>query len=372
MATGLTLSYRDPTGGARYVQARPGGFRIGRGDDCDLGLHDPTVSRQHALIWLERDQWCVRDLGSANGTLHNGTRADSAVLRHGDRLRVGDTEFAVSIGAATKTAVAPAAVAGSLAFVGIVLIVALAGWSPGQPTPQPTPPAAVAAAAPTSASTSAPATPAPATPTARPPATATIPPTSAPTVPSLEDAVDKVKRSTTVIVVTLANGSTGSGSGVSVDAGRVVTANHVTESARQIKIRVGSGRTGVATVVRADRKRDLALLDTGFTSEPAAAFSDGKTLRAGETLVAIGYPRVDVIGADDPTVTKGIFSSRWQSGAGVWHIQTDTPINPGNSGGPLIDSRGAVVGIAVFGIKGTVGLNYAVAGDEVLDFLAGR
>jgi pSer/pThr/pTyr-binding forkhead associated (FHA) protein len=48
-------------------------FTIGRGDDCDLVLDDPKVSRRHAAISPGvGPARILHDLGSANGTLVNG------------------------------------------------------------------------------------------------------------------------------------------------------------------------------------------------------------------------------------------------------------------------------------------------------------
>src|SRR5262245_5042423 len=59
----------------------------------------------------------------------------------------------------------------------------------------------------------------------------------------------------------------------------------------------------------------------------------------------------------DQTVTTGIVSAKERFiGSGPYDdfIQTDAAVNPGNSGGPLIDARGAVIGIttAIFSQSG--------------------
>jgi serine protease Do len=68
----------------------------------------------------------------------------------------------------------------------------------------------------------------------------------------------------------------------------------------------------------------------------------------------------------DQTVTTGIVSAKERFiGSGPYDdfIQTDASVNPGNSGGPLIDARGAVVGIntAIFSeTGGSVGIGFAI------------
>jgi serine protease Do len=68
----------------------------------------------------------------------------------------------------------------------------------------------------------------------------------------------------------------------------------------------------------------------------------------------------------DQTVTTGIVSAKERFiGSGPYDefVQTDASINPGNSGGPLLDSRGAVVGInsAIFSQSGgSIGIGFAI------------
>ena len=47
-------------------------FRIGRGDDCDLSLKHPCISKLHAVIERQGDQWSITDCHSANGIIVNG------------------------------------------------------------------------------------------------------------------------------------------------------------------------------------------------------------------------------------------------------------------------------------------------------------
>ena len=77
--------------GARLVPLESDNLSIGRAETNDLSLaFDPTVSRLHAVIIRYRGGWCLRDVGSANGTQLNGRRLLSEqLLRTGDEIRVG-------------------------------------------------------------------------------------------------------------------------------------------------------------------------------------------------------------------------------------------------------------------------------------------
>jgi hypothetical protein len=67
--------------------------RIGRGDDNDVVLADPSVSRAHAEIETDAAGPLVRDLESTNGTAVNGRRIRAERLRDGDELAFGNTRM---------------------------------------------------------------------------------------------------------------------------------------------------------------------------------------------------------------------------------------------------------------------------------------
>jgi pSer/pThr/pTyr-binding forkhead associated (FHA) protein len=64
---------------------------IGKGGECHVVVDsDPTVSRLHASLEPYSGSWCIRDLGSRNGTFVNGDRIWSErVLQERDEIRVG-------------------------------------------------------------------------------------------------------------------------------------------------------------------------------------------------------------------------------------------------------------------------------------------
>jgi pSer/pThr/pTyr-binding forkhead associated (FHA) protein len=70
---------------------------IGRGRTADLVLAEATISRAHASIGFDGRGFFVQDLGSTNGTLVNGARADRQSLKDGDELRMGRLVIGVSL-----------------------------------------------------------------------------------------------------------------------------------------------------------------------------------------------------------------------------------------------------------------------------------
>jgi serine phosphatase RsbU (regulator of sigma subunit) len=69
---------------------------IGRSSKADLVLSDRFLSRQHARIFREGDDWMVEDLGSRNTTLLNGRPvAAPARLAPGDLVKLSETVITV-------------------------------------------------------------------------------------------------------------------------------------------------------------------------------------------------------------------------------------------------------------------------------------
>jgi two-component system, cell cycle response regulator len=62
---------------------------IGRGDDVDVPILDPKVSRRHAIVRMRQRVVWLEDLGSKNGTFVNGAPAEKRILEAGDRIELG-------------------------------------------------------------------------------------------------------------------------------------------------------------------------------------------------------------------------------------------------------------------------------------------
>ncbi|MFE7129761.1 S1C family serine protease [Streptomyces sp. NPDC057638] len=173
----------------------------------------------------------------------------------------------------------------------------------------------------------------------------------------------------------------GSGTGFVYDQeGHILTNNHVVASAAEggtLSATFSNGKSYEAEVVGRAQGYDVAVLK--LKSPPSGlaplALGDSDRVAIGDATIAIGAP----FGLSN-TVTTGIVSAKDRpvaAGGGgggansyMSALQTDASINPGNSGGPLLDARGAVIGInsaiqstgGGFGQSqaGSIGLGFAI------------
>jgi serine protease Do len=155
--------------------------------------------------------------------------------------------------------------------------------------------------------------------------------------------------------------STGSGSGVIVDAaGHIITNNHVVGDAAEVEVRLSDKTKLFAQVIGKDPDTDLAVLKvTADHPLPAAHFGDSSGVKVGQWVLAVGNP----FGLDR-TVTLGVVSGIGRENINLSRyenfIQTDASINPGNSGGPLFDLRGDIIGINTAIINFAQGIGFAI------------
>jgi serine protease Do len=158
----------------------------------------------------------------------------------------------------------------------------------------------------------------------------------------------------------------GLGSGFIVDSkgGIVLTNNHVVEGAQEIQVKLFDEREFPGKVVGTDPQTDIAVVRIDAKDLRSLPLGDSDSMDVGDWVVAIGNP----FGLSH-TVSAGIISAKGRTRQDVPldpsgyydFMQTDASINPGNSGGPLLNLRGAVVGIntAIRG-GGAQGIGFAI------------
>ena len=74
-------------------------LRIGRFENLEIVLNDPSISRKHAEIVIGEQGWVLRDLGSTNGTFLNGIRVGRSdrKLRQRDVVQFGNLVLVVQL-----------------------------------------------------------------------------------------------------------------------------------------------------------------------------------------------------------------------------------------------------------------------------------
>ncbi|MFE9169331.1 S1C family serine protease [Streptomyces kebangsaanensis] len=179
-------------------------------------------------------------------------------------------------------------------------------------------------------------------------------------------------------------GQGGTGTGFVFDVqGHIVTNNHVVAEAvdgGRLTATFPDGKKYDAEVVGHAQGYDVAVikLKNAPSDLKPLPLGDSDKVAVGDETIAIGAP----FGLSN-TVTTGIISAKNRPVASsdgssdskasyMSALQTDASINPGNSGGPLLDARGAVIGInsaiqstssggfGGSGQSGSIGLGFAI------------
>ncbi|WP_162913960.1 S1C family serine protease [Taklimakanibacter lacteus] len=170
-----------------------------------------------------------------------------------------------------------------------------------------------------------------------------------------------------------------SGTGFIVSkSGHILTNQHVVQGCTSISVSRTGDIARPVELLRTDITNDLAVLKMEATAadDEIARFRT-RSMRAGETIAAYGFPLAGTLSASGNIVSGNVTSLAGLSDD-VRLLQISAPVQPGNSGGPLMDNSGAVVGIVNgklndlaaieasgslpqnvnFSIKANVGLNF--------------
>ncbi|HKU85587.1 MAG TPA: trypsin-like peptidase domain-containing protein, partial [Casimicrobiaceae bacterium] len=157
----------------------------------------------------------------------------------------------------------------------------------------------------------------------------------------------------------------GSGSGVVIDDGVLLTSCHVATVGAKLTAKLGESVLP-ATVALADEVYDLCRLNVPGMRAPPVPIGSVDTLRTGQRVYAIGAPQ-----GLELTLSEGIVSALRKVDGGTV-IQTTAPISPGSSGGGLFDASGRLVGVMTFQHRYGQNLNFALPADWIPQMRARR
>ncbi len=329
------------------------GLSIGRTPDNDVILNDTGVSRHHAYIRVRGQEAWLYDRDSANGTWLNGQRiAGPQLMKPGDAILVGNTELRMSYAPPepSPTAVAPPAapshkksaatpyivlgvLLGLLGLAMIGLAVLPRFMQPAAPTPTPSPYARYA------------------------------------------DAI----RATVFVLTPVGdtpNGRAGTGV-ILTEKGRILTAYSVVinpatgrsyNRSNQVTVGVTPAAGGQnlvwyqAHVVRADRQRDMAVLQIYAMQDGsplpnsfqlrAMPLGDSDVLQPNDSIAVISFPAGGE--GTGPNLGKALALGEGRAAGFLpdeaiqaergW-IVTDIALSQSNIGAPVLDGAGRLVGL---------------------------
>ena len=156
---------------------------------------------------------------------------------------------------------------------------------------------------------------------------------------------------------------TGTGSGILIGDGQIVTNAHVVWPFDQVRVIFPNGEEFPrAAVVGLDLMADIAVIEvtTSADLQPVATGTP-EGLPVGAELFLIGYPAEFEL-SPQPTIATGVLSRfrAWEA-IGLTYIQTDAAIAGGQSGGALVSPTGEVVGMSTFSFgEGNFALSIAM------------
>ncbi len=192
------------------------------------------------------------------------------------------------------------------------------------------------------------------------PLPAALPVPSAPLHLSPEELYGRLTPSVAVVTILDAHGnSLGSGSGVIVAPGRVISNCHVAKSGASLSVQTLAGDFP-AHLETADDRDDLCRLQVSEDAGPAVPIRASDDLRVGETVYALGAPSGLAL-----SWSAGVISALRHAPGDGRVIQTTAAISPGSSGGGLFDTQGRLIGITTYRLAQTSNINFAVAADLI-------
>ncbi len=172
----------------------------------------------------------------------------------------------------------------------------------------------------------------------------------------------------------IAGNLAGTGTGFFINNTDIVTAEHVVNGCARLTLKDGSP----LSLIAGNQNLDLAVMSSSERSNVWLELSADVNAHLGETVMALGFPYLGTLD-QGLTVTGGNVSALQDIDGGKDKVMISAPVQPGNSGGPLVNARGAVIGVVVSRVDdlailentGTLpqNMNFAVRNETLTNFL---
>jgi len=191
-----------------------------------------------------------------------------------------------------------------------------------------------------------------------------------------DSAIIQVADKSAPAVATVVTGRAGQGLGsafLTTSDGYLVTNAHVVANATGLAvIFAGSSDKHDARLVDSDCQTDVAVLKVdNVAGLPTLAFGDLTTLRAGQSVVAVGSPlgqhavASGIIGSLHHTDTVGDPVAPTTDRTYSDTIQSSAAVDPVSSGGPLLNVAGQVIGVVVSADSNTGLASFAISAADI-------
>ncbi len=154
------------------------------------------------------------------------------------------------------------------------------------------------------------------------------------------------------------------GSGFVVAPGYILTSLHGLDKVSGLTIQFEKKVRYPAAIFSVSEALDLALLSFLDKKTPYLSFASEGSIRIGTSIYTVGCP----FGLQH-SMTRGIISATARTIRDRPVFQTDMAINPGNSGGPVLNQKGAVVGVVLGLLTEARGISFALPSREAVRFL---
>lgn len=96
----LELKFKDKV--LKKIETEKSEITIGRSPDTDIQIDNLAVSKRHARLIRQKDQYALEDLNSTNGTFLNDEKITKAILKHNDVVTIGKHNLIINYQEETK------------------------------------------------------------------------------------------------------------------------------------------------------------------------------------------------------------------------------------------------------------------------------